>query len=120
MPFKDYIKELLDTVTDIDHDISVFSSHHNLDTCGTDVVLPVLVQALKLNNMYWKKLCMTVEVTTWKLILCHNCTMLKQLNQEKKFAAVKKRLFSLDKMVDKSSANPGKSLCFGDNKVNGT
>ena len=119
MPFKDYIKELLDTVTDIDHDISEFSSHHNLDSCGTDVVLPALVQALKLKQYVLEKVvhdCGSDSLETDSLSQLHNA---KKAESRKNLAAVKKRLFSLDKMVEESSANPGKSLCFGDNKVNG-
>ena len=118
MPFQDYIKELLDTVLDIEHDVSEYSSH-SFNSCGKEVVLPALVQALKLKQYVLEKAVHypgTDNLESKSLSRLHNA---RKAESRKKLAAVKKRLFSLDKMVEESSLNPERSLCFGDNKVNG-
>ena len=109
MPFKDYIKELLDTVTDIDNVITQ-DSNHNLNTCGKDIVLPALVQALKLKQYVLEK---AVQDSRSEQ---HNA---RKAESRKQLAAVKKRLFSLEEMVEETGENSERSLCFGDNKVNG-
>ena len=118
MPFQDYIKELLDTVLDIEHDVSEYSSH-SFNSCGKEVVLPALVQALKLKQYVLEKAVHDPgndNLETDSLSRLHNA---RKAESRKQLAAVKKRLFSLDKMVEESSLNPERSLCFGDNKVNG-
>ena len=120
MSFKDYIKELLETVSDIDGQVSGVSpdQSRNLRNCGTNVVLSALIQALKLKEFVLDKVLHVPGQCNVSADSKSHLHSTEAAESRRKLAAVKKRLFSLDKL-SKETYNNEENSSFGKGPENG-
>ena len=120
MSFKDYIKELLETVSDIDGQVSGVSpdQSRNLRNCGTNVVLSALIQALKLKEFVLDKVLHVPGLCNVSADSKSHLHSTEAAVSRRKLAAVKKRLFSLDKL-SKETYNNEENSSFGKGPENG-